>query len=147
MHLSIFGHPHHYAASIVAKLATCLATIIWAVVVLSRQNALEPDRFSFYAVMTNIMPEDNWALFSLFFAAGGVYTLIAKTKPRWWGGIGYALQTMFWSYLAGTYVFFSPLPLRPATAASIIVIAILSVYAFVANPRRKLSADPADRQR
>lgn len=134
-HFSIWQHPHHYAAGLVAKLATNVATMLWAAIVLSKVNALDPTRFSFYQFMIDYGNEDMYAGAALVFSIGGIYRILAKSKPHWWGGVGYAVQAAFWIYIAITYVFLSPLPLRPATGAWLVVGAILSAYAFVANPR------------
>lgn len=140
-HFSIWRHPHHYAASIVAKLATNAATLIWSMIVLAKPNALDPIRFSFYQLMLDYAPEDVYAWGAIVLSLSGIYRLLAKSTPHWWGGIGYALQMIFWMYVAFTYVLLSPLPLRPATGAWIIVGAFLAIYAFVANPRTQHAVD------
>lgn len=145
-HFSIWRHPYHYAASLIAKLATNVATLIWAVVVLSSDNALLPDRFSFYATMTNIMSEDYWATVALAFAGFGAFRLLSKAPPVWWGAIGYGLQMIFWTYLAIAYAA-SGISLRPATTAWLTVGALLSVYAFASNPRARNDEHSTDHKR
>lgn len=134
-HFSIWRHPHHYAASIVAKLATNAATLIWALVVLAKPNALNPNRFSFYQLMLDFAPEDVYAWTAIALSLIGILRIVMKATPHWWGGIGYFVQMIFWMYIAYTYTVLSSLPLRPATAAWLLVGALLAIYAFVANPR------------
>jgi hypothetical protein len=134
-HLSIWHHPHHYAASIVSKLAVNSATVIWAVHVLLDPKAMSSGRFSYYTLMLEYLSPSAWACLATVLSFIGIYRLWAKSPPIWIGGIGYAVLMLFWSYIAIAVNFLTPRPVPPAGAAAIAIVAVLSVYAFVANPR------------
>ena len=139
-HLSIWNHPYHYAASIVAKLATNAATVIWAIHVLIDPTALSLGRFSYYGLMLEVAPARAWALAAILLSLFGIWRLWRKSPPIWLGAVGYAVLMLFWSYIALAINFLMERPVPPAGAACIAVVAILSVYAFVSNPRKHATA-------
>jgi hypothetical protein len=135
LHFSIWRHPHHYAASIVAKLAVNTATVLWGFRVLFDPQSMHTRRFSYYDLMLEYMTAQAWGVLAICMALFGIYRLWAKARPIWIGGIGYAVLMVFWGYIAIAINILTPRPVPPAGAAAITVIAALSIYAFVANPR------------
>lgn len=130
-----FRSPHYAPAAIAARAAVNVATIIWSVIVLSREHALDSTRFVAYRSMLRIAPEDGWALLALLCSLSGMARLVAKSRPHWTSAIGYFLMMLFWNYLALSLLVYAAFPLPPATAAGITVVAGLSLYAFVSNPK------------
>ena len=127
-----FKHPYHYTAAVIAKACTCLATIIWCVVVLSNAGAMENNP-NYRRLLDLGVNEDTWAGAVLVVSSPLLWRLLSCSPPKWIGVIGYALFALLWTYLWWGIVM-SGHP-WPAGAASSTIVMLLSLYAFIANPR------------
>ena len=120
-----------------------MGTLVWAMIVLVREKALDGRRWYIYEQMLFVMAEDYWAWLAIVLVVTGLYRLLIKATPHWYGAIGYVLMMMFWVYLAASL--FTPAaqlnPSSPAATGAISVMAFLSVFAAASNARRREDAD------
>lgn len=127
-----YHHPYLYSASVVARACVCVATIVWAFVVLLMPNATSSNPN--YRHMLELMPNENvWALLFLALALPMLVRLFACYPPRRLGAIAYGALVLFWSFLWWGIVI-SP-QVWPTGAAASTVVMGLAIYAFVASPR------------
>lgn len=135
LHLS---HPYWGSGPLIAKTAVSLATVLWGAAVVLEHNPLDPAEFPLYMTMVWVMPANHWGVGAFLIGVTAFARLVMRKPPVPIGACGYFAMMMFWSYLAVT-IFTLPLQLRPAQASAVFVIGVLSIYAFLANPRH----DPA----
>ena len=129
----IFRHPYQYSGAVIAKLSVCLATIVWAAMVIVYPNATGANPN--YAHMLRIVPdEDVWAVGLGVIAALLVIRILICARPHRIGVAGYFVLGLFWTYL-WFGLLFAPRP-WPTGAAAGTVVMVLSLYAFIANPKR-----------
>lgn len=128
-------NPHYAPAAITARGGVSCGTMIWGLVVLSREHALNGDRFVAYASMLKVLPEDAWACIALCLSILGAVRLFANAPPHWTDGIGYFVMMIGWNYFALSLLVDYAFPLPPATMAGIAVVAVMSLYAFLSNAR------------
>lgn len=120
---------------LIARLAANMATLIWSCMVIGYPNAIDTRRFPAYRYMLDLLPENIWGLGGLLISTYGIYRICVHAPPRAFGAAGYAVQALFWNYLALAIFFEFPFPIPPATAAALIVVAALAVYAFASSAR------------
>lgn len=128
----VFRHPYLYSGSVLAKACTLLATVIWSASVLWHPHALayNPN----YTHLLHLIPtEDTWAWIFLGVVAPLTWRLYSCTRPHLLNVFGYAVLTLLWCYLWWGFVI-SGLP-QPGALSSSTVVMLLSLYAFIANPR------------
>jgi len=130
----LLQNQYYAPAGYLARFSVNLATIIWAVVVLYRDNALGP-RLYIYKYMVDVMPEDYWAWAGLVAAGMGMFRLVHRDRPRWWGALGYWVLMFFWVFLVAAVFFTDMETVTPAGLGSITTIAVLSVYASASHSR------------
>lgn len=130
----ILANPYLYSATILARIAVLFATIVWSVLVMVDPVKIDPSRYPVYSDMVAVMPPRAWAGGGIFICAVAFARIWMHCRPHWSGPILYAAIMGFWSYLSAS-VFFSGTPIPPAAAACILTVALLSVFAFVSNPK------------
>lgn len=134
---AVFHRPHFSESSVLARVMINFATALWGIQVLWKPEALDAKRFPFYDTMLRIMNEDLWAVGALILVCVGFVRMILGSSLRWWGSVGYAAMSLFWVYMDLSYVLEYRGIVHPSSFASLTVLAVLSVYAFVSNPRTK----------
>lgn len=128
----LFRHPYLYSGSVLARICTLIGTIIWCVVVLSHPTALAYNP-NYQHMLHFVNYEDAWAWGLLLVAGSLAWRLLVCSRPRWLNFAGYAMLSLLWCYLWwGTVINGQP---WPAGASASSVMALLSIYAFVSNPR------------
>ncbi len=131
-------NPYYAPAGYLARLCVNIGTLIWALVVLSREGALDGRRWYVYRNMLRYMPEDFWAWGAVILVTVGLYRLLARVTPTWWGALGYGAMMLFWVYLAASLFTdegrANGAP-SPAATGSILVMAFLSVIATASNAK------------
>lgn len=127
-------HPYWGSGSLIAKTAVSLASVMWGLVVLVDHSPMEPAEFPLYMTMVWAMPASHWGYGSVLLGLGTFLRLALRKPPIPIGSLAYFAMMMFWSYLAVS-LWTLPLELRPAQASAVFVIGVLSVYAFLANPK------------
>ena len=130
----LLRNQYYAPAGYLARFSVNLATFLWGVIVLSRDNALAP-RIYAYQYMVDVMPEDYWALVGMVAAGIGMFRLIHRDRPRWWGALGYFALMFFWVFLTAAIILADLAAATPAGLASITTIAILSIYASASHSR------------
>lgn len=131
----ILDHPYWGSGALIAKTAVSAASIIWGVLALIQNDPLEPAEFPFYMSLVWLMPADHWAFGAIIIGAMAQWRLMTKQPPVPWGALGYFAMLVFWAYLAVSN-FTVGLSIRPARTASVCVIGMLALYAFLTNPRK-----------
>lgn len=130
-----FRNPHFAPAAVLARVGVNAGTLIWGIVVLSREHALDGSRFIAYAFMLKVFHEDVWAYIAIFIAVTGLFRLLIKARPNWIFTTGYFGMMAFWNWFAWSLLVDYSYPLSPSTVAGIIVLAGFSIYAFASNPK------------
>lgn len=128
----MFQNPYQYSATILSKGCVNIATILWAIVVLAKKDALAP--FSGYRPMLSLMSEDYWAIVMIVTSVTMLYRLVTCKPPRKIGIIAYMLLGGFWANIWWGIVI-QPGPFWPAAFGSVTVVLVLSLFAFIANPK------------
>src|SRR6187551_1814690 len=93
LYTHILAHPYYHTGSVLAKQATNLASIVWALVVLTNENALGPTA---YGSLTHCIHEDAIAGILLIVSFVQATWLVLKLRPMSYGLIGYAFQSAWW---------------------------------------------------
>lgn len=126
-------HPYQYSGAVIAKIAVCMATLVWAGLVLTYPNATASNPN--YAHMLMIVPnEDVWAAVLGTVAAMLLLRVVLCRRPHRIGVAGYFILGLFWTYL-WLGLLLSPKVWPTGTAAGAVVM-VLALYAFIANPKR-----------
>lgn len=129
----IFKNRYQFSGVIMAKLAVNIASFIWATIVLFKPDALIS--FKGYSGLTYYVHEDVVAGLLILISSLQFYRLVTCAKPISVGISGYAILTLFWMYVWWN-ILIQPGPIWPASLATVSTLVCLSIYAFVANPKR-----------
>lgn len=130
----VLSNPYLYSATILARIAVLFATAFWSGMVMLYPDRLNPGRYPMYAEMLAIMPARLWAAGGLVICTIALARIWFHCRPHWTGPILYANLMGFWVYLSAS-LFMGSLHIPPAAAACITTVALLSIFAFVANPK------------
>lgn len=130
----LLQNPYQFSAVITAKVAVNVASLIWSTIVIYKENALA-STFIYYGNITRFLSEDIFASILLAISLIQLIRLVFRSKPIMIGGIGYAILTLFWMYIWWNIIV-SIGPIQPASFSAVTVLVALSIYAFVANPRK-----------
>lgn len=128
----LLHNPYHFAGALVARIATCSATIIWSLIVLSRENALNSPNYQ--RLNSTGVPEDLWAVGVALIALAMLMRIVRQSRPSWIGVIGHGLLCFFWAYLLFNHLL-EPARAYPAVTALEFTIVGLSIYGFVSNAK------------
>lgn len=135
-------NPYHYSVAVICRLAVCLATVLWSVLILIEADDLGVIRYPAHALLSSFAPLRAWAVGGLVASVPAIMGQLRYYPPHWIGALAYASQMLFWTYLSFS-IFANQRPIPPGAAACVLVVAVMSIYAFVANPRpRKRDDDP-----
>lgn len=128
----IFHHPYHYCAAVIARLAVCGATLIWALVVMVEQDALAQTRYG--APLTSVVGE-NWlaGIFGVLSVAM-IWRIFNPSPPNPWGVLAYLAMALLWIY--ADVMILAARPWQPTAIAWCTVGSVLAAFALVANPRQ-----------
>lgn len=129
---NVLNNPWHRCGAVVARLGVNAATLIWAIVVLLKDDALAPA--SYGSMLTSLAPENVWAIGFGILSSVMLYRLLARSKPNRLGIIGYAILLGAWGFVEVIIVFVQR-PIQPTATATVSVIFMLALYGFVANPK------------
>lgn len=132
----VFENPYHYSGAIIARLAVSFATIIWSVVVLFKQDALI--RWPGSNIINNFIGENTFAGAMLFLALVAIYRLIYHAKPVKIDSCIYFLMALLWVYTFASLamaIYYGETTLRPGQLSAILAVTVLSLFAFIANPK------------
>lgn len=141
---SILDNPYQYSGQVVAKLCVNLATVVWALVVLIKPDAIAnwPATFA----PPGSINEDVLALVLLTLSAFATWRLVKKSRPVGMGVCVYPIFLILWLYTLTTLLIAvvngvtSP---RPGQLAGVLVVTLLAIFAFVSNPKRR-DGSPSD---
>ena len=129
----LLKNPYHYCGAVIARLAVSVATAIWSLVILSKTNALGPTTYG--PTLTELAPENVYGGFFLALAVGLIYRLCRPSKPHWLGIVSYGILFFKWMFILA-FICFNDGPIWPTTLSTVVVIAVLALYAFLAMPKR-----------
>lgn len=127
----VFHSKFHTSGAIVARIAVCAATLIWAGMVLIDGGALERELYG--SILGHVA--SPW----VYGAVLGVIalTLLARLwfdcTPHWIGVVGYGLILFAWLFVAAFLIITQRPPLLTVSAL-VVVIAGVALYAFLASP-------------
>lgn len=133
-------NPYHYSVAVICRLAVCLATVLWSAIIMFEADDLSIIRYPAHALLGSLFPLRAWAIGGLVASVPAILAQLSYSAPRWVGAIAYASQMFFWSYLSFS-IFANQRPIPPGAAACVFVVAVMSIYAFVANPRLRKRDD------
>lgn len=134
---SVLNNPYQYSGQVIAKLGVNLGTMVWSLVVLWKDDALDKWPWPDSALL--LLNEDLFALIMFVLASMASLRLIFKSAPIKLGACVYGVFLLLWLYTFTTLViaiYSGATALRPGQLAGVIVITSLAVYAFVSNPKR-----------
>lgn len=143
--VALLNNPYQYSGQVIAKLAVNFATIIWALVVLFKPDALRTWPGSVFS--GSIYAEDVLALVLLLLCAIALVRLFTHRRPLALGACVYGLLLLLWLYTWTTLivaVYNGVTAARPGQLASVTIVTALAMFAFISNPKRKRDGSPAD---
>lgn len=128
----LFRHPYLYSGSVLAKAATLLASLIWAVLIVTTPGAMAVNPN--YQHLLHVIPnEDVWGWLLIALLLPMIWRIYSCSRPRWYGVAGYAVLALFWAYQWWGFLILEPV--RSSAIATTSSLMLLSLYAFVSNPR------------
>lgn len=127
----ILHHPYHHSGAIIARLAVCSGTLLWAIVVLAEPNALAITRYG--APLTAYVPEDLIAGTFAALSIGLAYRIFRPSPPHPLGVLANVALALFWLY--ADIMILATRPWQPTSLAWVTIGVFLSAFALVANPR------------
>lgn len=124
--------PYYRATVVLARLCVSLATLIWSAIIIVNPGALAASRANYVWITHYVAPQWlGWSLGTI--AAGQLAWILLTLPPVRLGALGYALLTFWWGLVFYSVSFGTPL--LPTATACVAVILLLSIYAFISNPR------------
>lgn len=141
---SLLDNPYQYSGQVVAKLSVNLATMIWALVVLLKPDALA--RWPAPLFVDNPICENILAGALLLLTVIATIRLVYKASPRKLGACVYGIFLLLWLYTLATLLIAVQTGItaaRPGQLAGVAVVTILAVFAFVSNPKRHRDGSPS----
>jgi hypothetical protein len=132
---TLYNHRYYSPVAVTLRTLTCLATIIWAIVVLLKTDALNGTTLG--PSMTAYLHEDWYGIGFLALAGGLLWRLWKQSKPMPVLQIGYAIQTAAWGYIWILMLIrlFNGGHVRPAIFSLAMLGALISAFALWSAPR------------
>lgn len=133
----VLQNPYHYSGVILARITVNVATMLWAAVVIVKADALKMWPGS--ALLGYAMTENQLAVLLLIMSCVASGRILFHSKPMAIGALLYAGFALLWMYVWASLViavWLGLTSLRPGQIACVTVVTCLSVFAFVANPKR-----------
>jgi len=122
--------PYYRSAATLARVSVLLATVLWGAFVIYAEPNVE--RYPTYDLLRVWMPLRFWAWGAVYFAGAGLVRVLINPRFTVWGTIPYAGIAAFWTFLA--YGLWTLPVIPPGGFSAITTVALLSLYAFIANP-------------
>lgn len=141
----LLDNPYQYSGQVIAKLCVNIATALWAIVVLLKDDALARWPGSF--APSGSPNEDVIALFLLLMTILATFRLIRKERQIGMGVCVYASFLFLWLYTWSTLIIAVTNGItaaRPGQIGGVTVVMLLAVFSFVSNPKRGKHGSPAD---
>ena len=132
-----FCSKYYRAPANLARIASNFATLVWATIILLRENALGSAGDS-YAWVEAYVHEDLLALIVGGIALVQLAWILLDLPPKRFGHSGYGLFLLFWSFVLFNILFSSLLTgkvIQPTSAGWVASGVFLCAYSFLANPR------------
>lgn len=133
----MLSSPYHYSGAILARLTVSIATALWSMVVLYKEDALRTWPLSQETALHEY--ENAAAAAMLILCATAIGRLLAHARPVPFGACLYCAMALVWVYTLVTLitaVFTGVTALRPGQIGAVTVVTALSLFAFIANPKR-----------
>ncbi len=128
----IVSNPHFGMGTMIARAIICIGTLVWAVLVVLDPESLI--RTAFGKSITQYLPAKWYGWFYLLLTATLLVRLIRRSPPHWLSATGYLVLVCSWNFVLW-YILFALRPLSPTAAGSIVVAALVSVWACAPNAR------------
>lgn len=126
-------NPYYAPAAYLARVAVNFATVIWATLALLDSGAENAKLYIHYRQMLSLMPVKYWAAIALSASGFGIYRLLHRNKPAWWGAIGYWALMIFWVYVGAAIVLVDMEFMTPVGVSGIVTVSFLSIYAAASH--------------
>lgn len=127
----ILGSPYFDGATMLAKVMTVLATLIWGYIVLRHDEALLVSHYG--QILRDWAPGWVWGTGATSLGLIAAYRIVRRSRPNGLTWIVYGAMMGGWLFVA----FFLMQGKMPGAIASAPIIALLSIIAFLASPRRR----------
>lgn len=124
-----FENPRHLGGTVFAMLMTNAATLIWAAIILAKDDALATSGARI-AFITAYVPENALAA---FFGGIALFEMLALWKWRGWSWLvasGYGLMSLAWSSIFFANML-APGPIYPQSTALSAVMGFAAFFAFL----------------
>lgn len=128
----IFASPYFDGATMVAKVITVAATLIWGVLVLYDDKVLPTT--SYGRLLVDWAPPRVWGTGATAVGLVSTYRILRRSRPNALTWILYGSMMTGWLFVA--FYLVQVRPLMPGAVATLPLIAVLSIIAFLASPRR-----------
>ena len=141
----LLQNPYQYSGRVIAKICVNVATIIWSLVVLCKENALY--LWPGPQLSAGIIGENFVAVLFIVLASIATGRLLLKSTPRALGACVYGSFLLLWIYTFTTLILAiasGVTALRPGQLAGVSVVTALAVFAFVSNPKPTNNEPHAD---
>jgi hypothetical protein len=96
--MQVFRNPHHLSGVVFAMLQVNAATLIWASIVLAKQDTLR-NSGSRYAFVTDYIHENLLAALVGTIALVNLGCLVRHEKPTWLRNFGYGVLCLCWTFV------------------------------------------------
>ena len=127
-------NPYVYSSAIMAQLCTIAATMLWGVLIVVFPDAMGSNPN--YTLLLELCPyEDVWGVGVMLVAAITCWRVCTHHSPMVFGVVGHGLLALLWTYLWWGLIMGDRL--WPTGISSATILMVLSVYAFIANPKRR----------
>jgi hypothetical protein len=132
--LRVVHLPVNCCGTFAAKWAVIAATLLWSLLVLTTDNALQVSAFVIYQNMLQLAHENVWG--GVMFALSGwsMWRLV-RGRVNWIDALGYGGLALFWVYLAMSVIYYYKV-LPPTLTPCVLVIAAMAIFAFVSRGPR-----------
>jgi hypothetical protein len=131
----LFENPYFYGVSIAARMITHIATFFLSILVFFNFVSTASRFDVIYEPLNRYLPEKSWVLVLFGCSVAGCSRLWLHAQPSWAGTVIYGVLALWWNYVAFAYWFVVGTPIPPIAVSSVTTIALVSLYAFAANPR------------
>lgn len=130
---TLLDNPWYRRDVIFARLIGIAASMLWGLIVVTHENALE---IVPYSKPITVYVNEN--IIGGFYVCNGailLWRIIFKLPPRSIGALGYGAIVLGLGSVA-TYLWFVQTPILPAATAMITPVLFAAIYGFVSNPTR-----------
>jgi hypothetical protein len=132
------NHRYYPADKVFACTAACALTLIWALIVVIRPDALQNTLIG--SSMIAYIHEDAWGWAFLGLSLALLWRLWRQLRPMPIMQVGYAIQAFCWGYIEFHIILrwvMQDMPPKPGLFAFATVGAFTALYAFISSPRER----------